>query len=180
MRGKYLLYGTLAGGLTLFVWQVVSNVAIPWHEATLKPFTNNGAVVDAVRANTTGNGVYIAPQGITAAVSFTPDMADKMTATMAPNMIKTLVVDLVAALLLCVLVARIGVGRKRDTALTLGLGALAVGIVKELGNWIWYGFSASFAIANIVDLAIVFALAGIVIAWVYKREMQGAPVATVR
>jgi hypothetical protein len=171
MRGKYLLFGTLAGGLTFFIWQVISNVALPLHEATLREFTNNGAVVDAVRANTTGNGVYMAPQGITAAVSFTPDMADKTKTTMVPNMLKTLVVDLIVALLLCFLVARIGVGRKRDTALTLALGALAVGIIKELGDSIWYGFSMSYAIVNVIDLAIAFALAGIVIAWVYKREM---------
>lgn len=176
MRGKYLLYGTLAAGISLFVWQAISNVAIPWHQATIKPFTNNAAVVDAIRANTSGNGMYIAPQGITAAVSFTPDMADK-TQAMAPNMVKQLVIDLVAALLLCILVARIGVERKRDTAFMLVLGALAVEIIKELADWNWYGFSASYAIVNVIDFAIQFALAGIVIAWFYKREMGGVAVA---
>jgi hypothetical protein len=136
MRGKYLLYGTLAAGIALFVWQTISNVAIPWHQATIKTFTNNAAAVDAIRANTSGNGVYTAPQGIIAAVSFTPDVADK-TKAMGPNMAKQMVIDLVAALLICILVARIGVGRKRDTALTL-------------------------------------ALAGVIIAWVYKREMGSA------
>lgn len=177
MRGKYLLYGTLAAGLTLFVWQTISHVALPFHEATLKPFTNNAAVVDAIRANTSGNGVYISPQGITAAVSFTPDMADKSKA-MGGNMAKQVVIDLVAALLLCVLVARIGVGRKRDAALTLALGALAAGIIEELSGWNWFGFSASYAIVNLIDLAIQFALAGVVIAWVYKREMRGEAVAS--
>ena len=80
--------------------------------------------------------MYTAPQGIIAAVSFTPDVADK-TKAMGPNMAKQMVIDLVAALLICILVARIGVGRKRDTALTL-------------------------------------ALAGVIIAWVYKREMGSA------
>jgi len=179
MRGKYLLYGTLAAGLTLFVWQTISHVALPWHEATVKPFTNNAAVVDAIRANTSGNGVYASPQGIVAAVSFTPDMADKSKA-MGGNMAKQVVIDLVAALILCVLVARTAVGRKRDTALTLGIAGLAAGIITELSGWNWLGFSASYAVVNLIDLAIQFALAGIVIAWVYKREMQGAPVTTVR
>ncbi len=172
MRGKYLLYGTLAAGVTLFVWQTISHVAIPWHEVTIKPFTNNGAVVDAIHAGTSGNGVYFSPQGIVAAVSFTADMADK-TKAMGPMMVKQVVIDLVAALLLCILVARIGVGRKRDTALTLALGALAAGIIMEMSAWNWYGFSASYAIVNEIDLAIQFALAGIVIAWLYKREMRG-------
>ena len=177
MRGKYLLYGTLAAGLTLFVWQTISNVALPFHEMTIKPFTNNAAVVEAIRAGISGNGVYFAPQGLVAAVSFTPDMADK-TKAMGGNLVKQAVIDLVVALLLCILVARIGVGRKRDTALTLALAALAAGILKELSDWNWYGFSASYATVNLIDLAIQFALAGIVIAWLYKREMRGVPVAS--
>jgi hypothetical protein len=180
MRGKYLLYGTLAAGLTLFVWQTISNVAIPWHEATMKEFTNNDAVVQAVHAAAPANGMYYSHQGIIAAVSFTPDMADKSKAPMTANLVKQVVIDLVAALLLCLLVARTGVGRKRDTALTLALAALAAGIIKEMSDWNWYGFSASYGIVNLIDLTIQFALAGIVIAWVYKREMQGAPVTTVR
>ena len=174
MRGKYLLIGTLAAALTLFVWQTISNVAIPWHSATVKEFTSNEAAVQAIRAVAPVNGVYVAPQGLVAAVSFTPDMADK-TKSMGPNMAKQLVIDLVAALLLCAVVARIGVRRKRDIALTLGLAGLTAGIIKEMSDWNWYGFSASYAIVNEIDLAIQFALAGIVIAWVYKREAPGAP-----
>jgi hypothetical protein len=170
MRAKYLFYGTLAAGLTLFVWQMISQVVIPWHEATIKPFTNNGAVVDAIRAGTSGNGVYYSPQGLVAAVSFTPDLADKSTA-MAGNLMKQAGIDLVVALTLCIVVARIGVGRKRDTAPTLALAALAAGIMKEISDWNWYGFSASYASVNVMDLVIQFALAGAVIAWIYKRQM---------
>jgi general stress protein CsbA len=104
-------------------------------------------------------------------------MADK-TKAMGGNLVKQAVIDLVVALLLCILVARIGVGRKRDTALTLALAALAAGILKELSDWNWYGFSASYAAVNLIDLAIQFSLAGIVIAWLYKREMRGVPVAS--
>jgi hypothetical protein len=171
MRGKYLLYGTLATGITLFVWQTISNVAIPWHKATVKEFTNNAAVVQAIHAVVPDNGVYSSPEGILAAVSFAPDMADK-TKSMGPNMVKQIVIDLVAALLLCLVVGRIGVGRKRDVALTLGLAGLAAGIIKEMSDWNWYGFSASYAVVNEIDLTIQFALAGIVIAWLYKREMR--------
>jgi hypothetical protein len=173
MRGKYLLYGTLAAAATLFVWQTISNVAIPWHEATVKEFTNNDAAVQAIHVVAPENGVYVAPQGVVAAVSFRPDLADK-TKSMGPNMAKQLVIDLIAAVLLCVVVARTGVRRKRDMALTLGLAGLAAGIIKEMSDWNWYGFSASYAIVNEIDLAIQFALAGLVIAWLYKREMAGA------
>ena len=42
-----------------------------------------------------------------------------------------------------------------------------------LSKWNWYGFSASYAAVNLIDLAIQFSLTGIGIAWLYKREMQG-------
>jgi hypothetical protein len=42
-----------------------------------------------------------------------------------------------------------------------------------MSDWNWYGFSASYAIVNEIDLTIQFALAGIVIAWLYKHETRG-------
>ncbi|MDB4869369.1 MAG: hypothetical protein JWL97_373 [Gemmatimonadales bacterium] len=178
MRGQSLLYGTLAAAITLFVWQTISNVAIPWHAATVKAFTSDAAAVQAIRVVAPTNGVYAAPEGILAAVSLTPDMADK-SKSMGPNMAKQIVIDLIAALLLSLVVGHIGVGRKRDVALNLGLAGLAAGIIKEMSDWNWYGFSASYAIVNEIDLAIQFALAGIVIAWIYKRGMGSYTAAAV-
>jgi hypothetical protein len=176
MNGKFLLYGTLAAAITLFVWQTVSNVAIPWHAATVKSFTDNTAAIQAIHVVAPTNGVYASPEGVLAAVSFTPDMADK-SKSMGPNMAKQIVIDLIAALLLCLVVGHIGVGRKRDMALNLGLAGLAAGIIKEMSDWNWYGFSASYAIVNEIDLTIQFVLAGIVIAWIYQRGTRGEAMA---
>jgi hypothetical protein len=49
-----------------------------------------------------------------------------------------------------------------------------------MSDWNWYGFSASYAMVNEIDLAIQFALAGIVIAWIFKRGMRAEEVAEVR
>ena len=168
MTGKYLVYATLAAGLTLFVWQTISNVAIPWHSATMTEFQNDDALVQAVKTSAPNNGVYFSNRGVLAAVSFTPDMADK-TKAMGPMMAKQVVLDLVVALLLCVLVARIGVRSPAATAITLGLGALTVGMIKELSDWNWYGFASGYSLVNVVDLVIMFALAGLVIAAIYVR-----------
>ena len=176
MRGKSRFYGTLAAGITLFVWQTISNVAIPWHAATVKAFTDNAAAVQAIHVVAPTNGVYASPEGVLAAVSFTPDMADK-SKTMGPNMLKQIVIDLFAAFLLCIVIERIGFGRKRDAAITLALAGLAAGIIKEMSDWNWYGFAASYAVVNEIDLTIQFALGGVVIAWVYKRGVRGETVA---
>ncbi|MFN2636556.1 MAG: hypothetical protein ABR585_05990 [Gemmatimonadaceae bacterium] len=171
MRGKYLLYGALAAGLTLFVWQTISNAAIPWHTATMSEFQNDNAIVQAVKAAAPTNGVYFSNRGILAAVSFTPDMADKSKA-MGPMMAKQIVLDLVVALILCLLVARLGVRSARETAMTLGLGALTVGMIKELSDWNWYGFGTAYSVVNVIDLVIMFALAGLVIGSIYRRQMR--------
>jgi hypothetical protein len=176
MRGKSRVYGTLAAGIALFAWQTISNVAIPWHAATVKAFTSNEAAVQAIHVVAPTNGVYASPQGLLAVVSFTPDMADK-SKSMGPNMLKQIVIDLFAALLLCVVIERIGVRRKRDAALTLALAGLAAGVIKEMSDWNWYGFATGYAIVNEIDLTIQFALAGLVIAWIYKRGMTGETLA---
>ncbi len=172
MKGKYLLYGTLAAGITLFVWQTISNVAIPWHAATINKFADNSGAVKAIQAIAPTNGVYYAEQGALVMQSFTPDLADKSKA-MGPNLGKQIAIDLVSALVLCIVVAQIGVRRKRDTATQLALVGFAMVVIKELSDWNWYGFAANYEIVNIIDLTIQFALAGAVIAWVYNKQMRG-------
>lgn len=172
MTGKYLLYGTLAAGATLFAWQTVSNVVIPWHEATMTNFPDNGSIVTAVRANAPRNGVYYSPNGILAAVSMTPDLANKENA-MGAMMGRQVAIDIVAALLLCVLVVRIGARTRGETALILALGGLVAGMIREFSDWNWYGFAGSYALVNTIDLTISLALAGFVIALIRDRQMGG-------
>ena len=176
MRGKYLLYGTLAAGLTFFVWQTISNVAIPWHTATMSEFQNNAALVQAIKAAAPTNGVYFANQGVIAAVSFTPEMADKTKLPMTPNLAKQIALDLAAAFVLCFIVARIGARRKRDAVALVAMAGFAAVMIKELSDWNWYGFSASYAIVNIIDQTIGFALAALVIAAIYRKLTPGATV----
>jgi hypothetical protein len=78
-NGRFLLAGTVVAGITLFVWQTISNAALPWHMATMREFANNDVVVQMVRANAPENGVYVSNQGILAAVSLTPTLIDKTT-----------------------------------------------------------------------------------------------------
>ncbi|MGH7650825.1 MAG: hypothetical protein ACREMS_03180 [Gemmatimonadaceae bacterium] len=169
MKGKYLLYGTLAAGITLFVWQTVSNVAIPWHKATVASFKDNAAAVQAIRAQAPTNGVYYAPEGIVLAQSLTPTLADK-SKSMGPNMAKQIVIDLLAALFLCLVLGKAGARRTAgDVAVKLGAVGLTAGMIKEFSDWNWYGFAGSYALVNTIDLAIQFVIAGFVITWIQNR-----------
>jgi len=36
MKGRFLLVGTITGGITLFLWRAISHMAIPWPEVTFR------------------------------------------------------------------------------------------------------------------------------------------------
>jgi hypothetical protein len=176
VNAKFLLIGTLAATVTLYVWQVVSNVALPWHEATMHMWEGptNDAVVKAVREAAPQNGVYFSGQGVLAAVSMRPDLADK-TQMMGPMMAKQVGIDLVVAFLLTVLMARLGAMTPTRAAVTFGLAGLAAGLVTELANWNWYGYDLGFSLVNVAELTIMLGLAGLTLAWVYRRMSSALP-----
>src|SRR5688572_22522254 len=176
MNTRFLLIGTLAAALTLYVWQVISNVALPWHEATMHMWdgATNDAIVKAVREAAPENGVYFSGQGILAAVSMRPDLADK-TQMMGPMMARQIGIDLVVAFLLALIMARLGTTTPGRAAVTFGLAGLAAGTVTELSNWNWYGYDLGFSVVNVAELTIMFALGGLVLAVVYRKIVSALP-----
>jgi hypothetical protein len=52
-------------------------------------------------------------------------------------------------------------------------------MIKELSDWNWYGFATAYSVVNVIDLVIMFALAGLVIAAIYKRQMAAGSVGAV-
>jgi hypothetical protein len=175
MNGKLLVVGTLAAALTLYVWQVISNVALPWHTATMHEWEGaaNDAVVQAVRANAPENGVYVSNQGILAAVSMTPDLADK-TQMMGSMLTRQVFINLAVGFLLALVLARSGPMTPMHAAVTFAIAGLAAGAVTELSNWNWYGFDLAFSLVNVVELTISWFLAGLVLAAVQRRVGSGA------
>jgi hypothetical protein len=170
MNGRFLLVGTLVAAITIFAWQTVSNVALPWHQQSMQAFGNNEAVVKAIRAAAPANGVYWSPQGVLAAVSMTPDLADKTSATFMGRMMgRQLVIDLLMAYLLTFLFTRLPAAGAVHTGRTFAIAGLAAGLVVEFSSWNWYGFAPKFALVNAIDLTIQFFLAGAVLAALGRR-----------
>ncbi len=69
-RARFLIAGTLVGGVLLGVLGFVTAARLP---PRFKPFRDPAAVVDTIRANTTTNEIYTAPQGLFVSVSLRPD-----------------------------------------------------------------------------------------------------------
>jgi hypothetical protein len=51
--------------------------------------------------------------------------------------------------------------------------------VQELALWNWYGFGVTWALVNVIDMAIAFFLAAWVIAWIAGRMGDTMPAASV-
>src|SRR5262245_66612800 len=66
---RFLITGTLAGGLVLSVLNWVTAAILP---PRYKQFSDPSAVVEAIRANVSGNDIYTAPQGLFVSVSLRP------------------------------------------------------------------------------------------------------------
>ncbi|MBI3661991.1 MAG: hypothetical protein HY234_02935 [Acidobacteria bacterium] len=165
MNAKFLVIGTLAGGILLFAWGAVTHMLLP---EQVRAFSNDAALVQAVRANAPVNGVYFAGQGVFVAVSFLPDMADK-TKDLAPMLKTQFLTDLLAALLLCFVLPGIRSATVLGKTAWLGLASLAAVAVKILPYSTWYGFSAPFVGMEVLDISGKFILLGFVLGGLMKK-----------
>jgi len=174
---RYMLLGTIAVTVTLFVWQAVSNAALPWHGAAMRELP--AASVQALHNGLPGNGLYFAKQGILAAVHTTPDLADR-TQQMGMPLARQVVIDILAALVLGLAVLRLPRAGALATGVTLALAALAVSGILALSDWNWYGYPLGYELPNVIDLTIQGFIAGFVFGWALRRIAPTPEQATAR
>ena len=154
MNGRALALAVLVGTIVVFVWQTISNAALPWHTMTMQRFANNDSLVHQIRAAAPTNGMYYSDQGVLASVAMTSDFADKTKASMVPMLAKQIAIDVVMVIALLFVVLRMPTSTPFQTGLTLAAAGLAAGVALELSDWNWYGFSAGYTIVNAIDVTI--------------------------
>lgn len=169
MNLKYLLIGAVLGGLASFVWGAVYHAGIGIDMKIMTEFKDAPAVATFVRDHTGGNGVYYSHQGVIAAVSMTPDMADKSKMSMTPQLVKQYVINAVAAGLLAWLLLFTGVRSSLGAAGLFALAGLAAGVASDLSAWNWYGRPMDFTLAMMVDQVVCFFVAGLVVGWARRK-----------
>ncbi len=159
MNTKLLVIGTVAGALTLFAWETVSNTAIPWHAPTMRSFPDSNAAVQAIRALAPENGMYVDVRGVVAAISFLPDMSSRE--RLVGLMIgRQLALDFIIAFALLFTMLRLPRVSTRQYAAVFGVGALAMGLSAFGSDWNWFGFGVGWTVVNILDRVIGYALMG--------------------
>src|SRR5215831_13589304 len=182
---KPLVLGTVLGGLTAFVWSMLSWEVIGWHEKTMVYFQNEEEVSAAISSHAIADGTYMLPSppqtsGLTPEEKNRAEAAAQTKFTRGPIMVAAVrrggfgsfsraiilqVLSLMAAagLLTWLLLQTRGLGYWRRVAF-LGVTGLAASVIVDLPNWNWWGFSGAYTAVNLADFTITWLIAGLVIA----------------
>ena len=58
---KSIVKGAIFGGIILFVWYMISWMALPWHKSTMNVFKNSSEVEAFMMKETPKSGIYVLP-----------------------------------------------------------------------------------------------------------------------
>lgn len=168
MVTRFLITGTLAGGLVLSVLNWVTAAILP---PRYKQFKDPHAVVEAIRANVSGNDIYTAPQGLFVSVSIRPRLQ-----SFGPRIAGQFAVEFAVALGLSLLLLAIPLRSSIQAASFLGLAGLIAGVETHFPNWNWVGFPTSYLLAGSAYLAGNWFITGLVLGAV-RRKLKAEGVA---
>ncbi len=168
--------GALAGGLVLFVWGVIYWMALPWHQAVFGQFQDEDAVASVLTQNAPQSGIYVYPGGrdeeaiekmARGPIAFVV-FRDAGMASMVRPLLTQLGIQVLAAFLISLLLARVGDtsywGRVGFVVLLL----LTAGVLCHLPNWNWWHFSTGYILTVFVDLLAGGFLAALVMARIIR------------
>jgi hypothetical protein len=188
---RSLVLGTILGGLTAFIWSSISWEIIGWHEKPLLTFQNEDEVSATIASHITQSGTYLLPAGPSQA-GMTPEQKKAAQAILMQKMQKgpvmfaairqggfgsftrglitqALILMAGAFLFTWLLLQTSGLSYVGRVAF-LGIAGLAAGVIVDLPNWNWWGFSGAYTLVNVIDGALTWLLAGLVIAKVAKPK----------
>jgi hypothetical protein len=188
---KSLVLGTILGGLVAFLWSSISWEVLTWHEKPILSFQNDEEVSKMIRSHTTESGMYIVP-GAPSMETMSKEQKKAAQAEVFEKMKKGpimfaavrrdgfdsytrgLIIQLLslmaAAFLLTWLALQtsgLSYGKK---VIFLAVVGLAAGVITELPNWNWWGFSGTYTLVMIADATLTWLFAGLVIAKVAKTR----------
>jgi hypothetical protein len=161
MFTRFLIAGTLAGGLVLSV--------LNWFTAAILPprygqFTDPQAVVEAIRTNVSGDDIYTAPQGLFVSVSL-----HARPLTFGPRLASQIAIEFAVALGLSLLLLATPFRSSAYTAGFLGLAGLIAGVETHFPNWNWAGFPTSYLLAGSAYLGGNWFIVGLLLGAIRRR-----------
>jgi len=185
---KRILVAGLLGALVIYIWGWISWTMLPWHNSTMPDLPNEDAVIGVLQTSITQTGVYQFPgmmksnepvwmenykRGPSGVLFYTAKGKNPMAADIFVfGFVLALIEALMAAWLLSVAASKMAAYVKRVLFVTC-LGVFAA-LVSHISAAHWMFFPANYSHVMAIDLVVTYLLAGLVIAWRIKPEMQPA------
>lgn len=157
MHTRFLVSGTVVGGILLTILGYLTAAVLP---PRYKQFEDAHAVVETVRANTTANDVYTAPQGLFVVVALRPDLSNRLQSP-ARHLAVQVAVEFAVALGLSVLLLTAAVSGALRAAVFLGLAGLVAGVEMRFPEFNWSGFPFLHTVAGAGYLAANWFMTGL-------------------
>lgn len=188
--GRQLVLGTILGAIILFLWSFIAWTFIPWPSEPLRSFTNQDAVIAAIKANTPHSGNYLLPNEVKRTPGMTAEqyqkaMQDALSRmTQGPvifaavrlepfgSMTKPLVIkfltDVVVALLATLLLLQTRrLSYAGRVAFVTALGVI-IFVGASVDEWNWWSFSNAYTLMQMGVLVIGWFLASLVMSAVVR------------
>ncbi len=186
MHDMKLLLASLLAAIVSFAWSYVSWMQLDWHEAGVRDFKDEVAVIDAIKENATGGrGIYMLPYNRKPlnfaseeekaqlkanhekALNDGPYMyaivrPGKKDGDMTQSLIRGFVRSLLASLLIGALMTPLVISYAGRISFAAALGAFA-GLAVDVQQWIWFELPTRDLIVNMADHFIEWSLAGVVL-----------------
>lgn len=181
--GKALIKGTIFGAIILFIWMAISWMALPWHCATLKKFTDENSVASIINTNTKESGIYVLPHLCGEEVSKEQHQEAAKNGPLVFSVIRkhgydytsprpyivSFIIDLIGAFFVTYLLLQMRETTYWNRVWFVTAFGIAAGVLAVFPNWNWWGFSFPYTVVGFLDFVIGWFLAGLAIAAVTKR-----------
>jgi hypothetical protein len=184
---KRSVIGVLCGALAFYVWNMLSWLALPLHDNSIKTLPEETLITDTLKTVIPEAGTYMFPsrksdgqtleqkawaekyfKGPTGILIFAPGGKESVSpARMAIGFLNDVALAILGMLLLSLTRDRVRTFFQR-VALMTALGAMVV-LAVHVPYWNWLGFTSDFTGAAIVDSLVGFCLLGLVQAPFVRR-----------
>jgi hypothetical protein len=192
---RQLVLGTILGAIVLFLWSFVAWMLIPWPGEPLRSFTNEDAVIAAIKANSPRSGNYLLPNEAKRTPGMTDEqykkaMQDAMNRMaqgpiiftairLEPfgSMIKPLIIKFAALIIMALLASFLlaqtsGLGYGPRVLFLTIIGLIIFG-ASSFDEWNWWGFSNAYTAMQLGVQLIGWFLAGLVMS-IFVRGKSAA------
>ncbi|PWU13116.1 MAG: hypothetical protein C5B45_06630 [Chlamydiae bacterium] len=180
---KKLAKGAFIGGITVFIWSMLSWMVLPWHTQIYDKFTDEAEVAKVLKENTLQSGMYILPNTShysnntptkeirkaeeilkTGPFVFASIKLDGMKKMGAATLEISLCSYILAAAIIAWMLLQTQGLRFLEKTLFVTMVGLLTAILGIIPAWNWWHFSTAYTLVTCLDLVIGWALAGLLMA----------------